>query len=480
MSIFKKIGDFFAETGDEEKKHVMDLSILREYDIRGVFQKNLFPEDAYNIGRAFGTYLTRKKLKKMCVGWDCRLSSDELSSNLIRGLVRSGAEVISLGICHTPLMYYTVNKLNMDAGVMITGSHNPPTFNGFKMVVGKEPFFGDDIKMLGKMIYKNDFDEENGREIIMNNIFIQYVTEIVEGMSFSGDLKIAWDIGNGATSRAIKAITTAIPGQHQLINEEMDGTFPNRPPDPLAAGSVDYLAKFVAYNKFDIGFAFDSDGDRLCVVNSDGKVLFSDQVLEVFAKDFLKQNPAAQVIAAVNCCNHLFDTIRSCGGIGLMEKAGHSNIKARMKSTGALLAGEMSGHFFFKDRWYGFDDGIYAALRCLEIMNKNKDAFNDLLYGIVTPEIRVPCDDNKKFKIIESVKKVLQNEGTNFEDIDGVRVSSDNGWWLVRASNTQGALSIRIEASSQKNMREMKQKISSLLKKNITDIDEFLDDKHEQ
>lgn len=480
MSFFKSVRALFSETDSEEKKHVMDSAILREYDIRGIFEKNLFSEDAYDIGRVFGTHMTRKKLKRVCVGWDCRLSSNNLSSNLIRGLVRSGAEVVSLGVCHTPLMYYTVHKMNMDAGIMITGSHNPPAFNGFKMVLGKEPFYGGDIKLLGKMIHENDFDEGNGREIIMNNIFIKYITELIEGMNFSRDLKVAWDIGNGATSRAIKAITTAIPGSHQLINEEMNGTFPNRPPDPFAEGGTDYLAKFVAYNKFDVGFAFDSDGDRLCVVNSKGEVLFSDQVLEVFAKNFLKQNPAAQVIAAANCCNHLFDTIRSCGGIGLMEKAGHSNIKARMKSTGALLAGEMSGHFFFKDRWYGFDDGIYAALRCLEILSDDRNAFNNLSYGIVTPEIRVPCDDNKKFKIIEAIKKTLQDEGINFEDIDGVRVSSNDGWWLVRASNTQGALSIRIEALSKKNMQKMKQKISSLLCENISNIDEFLDIKHEQ
>lgn len=474
MEFFEKLKGLFAEENENEKSHIMNSNILREYDIRGRFKKSLFPEDAYNIGRAFGTYLTRKKMKRVCVGWDCRLSSDELASNLIRGLVRSGAEVISLGICHTPLMYYTVHKMDMEAGIMITGSHNPPEFNGFKMVVGKEPFFGNDIKILGNMIFESDFDEESGREIIMNNIFIRYVNEIISDMNFSEDLKIAWDIGNGATSRAIKAITAAIPGAHQLINEEMDGSFPNRSPDPLAPGSVDYLSKFVMYNKFDIGFAFDSDGDRLCVVNSDGQVLFSDQVLEVFAKDFLKKNPAAQVIASVNCCNHLFDTIRKCGGIGLMEKAGHSNIKARMKSTGALLAGEMSGHFFFKDRWYGFDDGIYAALRCLEIMSEDKNVFNNLQYGILTPEIRVPCDDSKKFEIVESIKKKLSEEGTNFVDIDGVRVSYDNGWWLVRASNTQGALSIRIEASSKKNMHEMKQKIASLLQVDVPDIEKFL------
>lgn len=476
MKFFEKIRSVFAEENETEKRHAMDPNILREYDIRGTFGKNLFLEDAYDIGRAFGTYLRRKKLRRMCVGWDCRLSSDDLAGNLIRGLVRSGAEAVSLGVCHTPLMYYTVHKMNMEAGIMITGSHNPPAFNGFKMVIGKEPFFGSDIKMLGDMIRHADFDEENGREIIMNNIFIQYITEIIGGMSFSRDLRIAWDIGNGAASRAIKAVTASIPGHHQLINEEMDGTFPNRSPDPLAPGSVDYLAKFVVYNKFDVGFAFDSDGDRLCVVNSDGQVLFSDQVLEVFAKDFLKKNPAAQVIASVNCCNHLFDTIRQCGGIGLMEKAGHSNIKARMKSTGALLAGEMSGHFFFKDRWYGFDDGIYAALRCLEIMNHDKDVFNRLQHGIVTPEIRVPCDDGQKFKIIDSLKKKLSEEGVNFADIDGVRVSSDDGWWLARASNTQGALSIRLESGSKKNMREMKQKISILLQPYIANIENFLNE----
>lgn len=464
MDLLKKIKKIFFDSNDEKaRERVISSEILREYDIRGIYGKNLFEQDAYHVGRAFGTYMLRKKLHRVCVGWDCRVSSEELSASLIRGLVKAGAEVTSLGLCHTPLMYYATNKLAMDAGIMITGSHNPPEFNGFKITVGKDPFFGSDIKLLGKMIRQHDFEESYGREIIMNNIFIQYVTEIIEDMSFHDDLKIAWDIGNGTTSRAIKAITKAIPGKHHLINEEVDGTFPNRLPDPMTPGNLDYLAKFIVYNKFDIGFAFDSDGDRLCVVNSKGQILFSDQVLEVFARDFLKKNPAAQVIATANCSNHLFDVIRQCGGVGLMEKSGHSGIKAKMQASGALLAGEMSGHFFFKDRWYGFDDGIYAALRCLEILGENKDAFVNLEHGIITPEIRIPCDDNKKFRIIEAISKKLKDEGVNFSNIDGVRVSNDNGWWIIRASNTQGAVSVRIEADTHENMERTKVYISELL-----------------
>jgi phosphomannomutase len=287
-------------------------------------------------------------------------------------------------------------------------------------------------------------------------------------------VKVAWDIGNGSTSNAVKAVTAAIPGKHHLLFEEMNGNFPNRLPDPTVAKNIEYLSKFVLYNNFDIGFAFDSDGDRLVVVDCNGHMLFSDQVLEVLAADFLRKNPGAQVIADIKSCNRLFDTIKKHGGIGIMERAGHSFIKKRMKTSGALLAGEMSGHFFFKDRWLGFDDGIYAALRCLEIVGKNKDAFNNLQYGFVTPEIRVICDENRKFGIIDDVKQQLKNENADITETDGVRVTSEEGWWLLRGSNTQNALSLRIEASSEENMQKLKKKIGNYLADDIKNIEEIL------
>jgi phosphomannomutase len=476
MGFIDKLKDTLCMNDEENKvRRVLSAEILRDYDIRGIFGENLFERDAYDIGRAFGTILARKNLQRVCVGYDCRNSSDALARNLINGLMNAGAEVISLGLCHTPQMYYAAHTLNLDAGIMVTGSHNPPDHNGFKILLEDAPFCGDDIKALGEMIAKKDFFEKNGREVVLNRTFSNYASALLEGFNFSSeDIKVAWDIGNGATSNAVKAVTAAIPGKHHLLFEEIDGNFPNRPPDPTVAKNIEYLSKFVSYNGFDLGFAFDSDGDRLAVVDSNGRMLFSDQVLEVLAADFLKKNPGAQVIADIKSCNHLFETIRKCAGVGIMEKVGHSSIKMKMKASGALLAGEMSGHFFFKDRWFGFDDGIYAALRCLEIVCENKDAFNNLEYGFVTPEIRIPCEESVKFGIVESVKRKLKQENVDFIEIDGVRVAAEKGWWLLRASNTQSVLSLRIEADSPSDMRELKKRIGKYLACDVENIAEIL------
>lgn len=473
------IHDFFCPAEPEDSQHQHNSfppEIFREYDIRGIIGSTLFEENGYEIGRAFGTILSRKNLRIVCVGYDCRVSSAALSRSLLEGLMDSGLEVISLGLCHTPLVYYTVNKLSLDGGVMITGSHNPPEYNGCKFVIGCDPFYGSSIKELEQIIATKDYTDGLGREIVMNNIFLTYVHEIISDFKFSNDIKVAWDIGNGATSNAIKAVTTLIPGKHHVLFESIDGTFPNRPPDPIVAKNIQYLSKFITYNGFDVGFAFDSDGDRLCVVNNQGKVLYSDQVLGVLATDFLKKNPGAQVIADVKSCDRLFDTIRLNGGIGLMERVGHSFIKARMKSTGALLAGELSGHFFFKDRWYGFDDAIYAALRCLEILSSDKLAFTDLPYGHVTPEIRITCDEDDKFQIIEDIKEDLKKKNIPIIEIDGVRVSSEMGWWVLRASNTQNALSLRIEARSNEDMYILKNQISDYLCAYIPDVMDYINE----
>ncbi len=476
MGISERLQKIFCLEDEEQKRfdHPFHRDIFRDYDIRGIFEESLFPEHAYYIGRAFGTYLYRKNLRRICLGNDCRNSSNILSERLIQGLTKSGVRIIELGVCHTPMMYYTVNKCNLDAGIMITGSHNPAEYNGFKFMLGKDPFYGEDIKEIEQMIYQRDFIEANGCEIILNDIFVSYIDDILKNFNFSHDLRVAWDIGNGATSNAIREIVNRIPGQHHVLFEEMDGNFPNRKPDPTVAENITYLRKFVEYNKFDIGFAFDSDGDRLCVVNSSGQMLYSDQVLEVFATDFLKKNPGAQVISDIKSCNRLFQRIKELGGSPIMEKVGHSFIKAKMKSSGALLAGEMSGHFFFKDRWYGFDDGIYAALRCLEILSENKKAFSDLPYGFVTPEIRITCGENEKFLIIEEIKEKLQNQQIDFINIDGIRVSNEKGWWIIRPSNTQNAISLRAEANEKEYMKQILKEVSLYLKPFFDDIEKIL------
>lgn len=476
MTTISKVKNFLCLNDEEsESKRLFSKEILREYDIRGIIDKTLFFEDAYSIGRAFGTLLFRKKLKTVCVGYDCRLSSYKLYKKLIKGLVNSGTHVISLGLVHTPLVYYSVYKLNADACIMITGSHNPADYNGFKFMLGLDPFFGDNIQKLGDMILQKDFVYATGREIIMNNVFNDYITDLLSDFNFSNDIKVAWDVGNGAVSEVIRTVISKLPGKHQILFEEMDGTFPNRPPDPTIRQNVKALSKFVFYNEFDIGFAFDSDGDRLGLVNTSGDLLYSDQVLSVLAQDFLKKNPGAQVIADVKSCNRVFDIIKESGGIGLMERVGHSFIKTKMKKAGVLLAGEMSGHFFFKDRWFGFDDGIYAALRCIELISNNKNVFNNnLQYGLVSPEIRITCAESDKFSIIDSLKKRLKQDGIQIIEIDGVRVSTDIGWWLLRASNTQNALSLRMEAYSQKSLEEIKKQISNYLKKDIPTIENEL------
>lgn len=471
MSILSRIKDILClNTESVENKRMLSKEIFREYDIRGIVGRSLFFEDAYSIGRAFAAHIIKKGLKTISVGYDCRLSSYKLYKNLVKGLVNSGAHVISLGLVHTPLLYYSVNKLNSDAGIMITGSHNPVNYNGFKFMLGLDPFYGEDIRKLEDMILQRDFINGVGREIIMNNIFAEYIDDLLKDFNFSDDLKIAWDVGNGAVSNAIKAITARLPGKHHVLFEEMDGTFPNRPPDPSIPQNLEDLSKFVVYNEFDIGFAFDSDGDRLGVVDASGKLLYSDQVLSVLARDFLKKNPGAQVIADVKSCNRVFETIKECGGIGLMERVGHSFIKAKMKKNGVLLAGEMSGHFFFKDRWFGFDDGIYAALRCMELISNDKNAFNNLDYGFVSPEIRISCSESKKFKIIDAIKEKLKKNLVQFSEIDGVRVSTDIGWWLLRTSNTQNAVSLRMEAYSPELMEDVKKQVISYLKEYIPDI----------
>ncbi|MDR2107464.1 MAG: phosphomannomutase/phosphoglucomutase [Holosporaceae bacterium] len=475
MEFIDKIKNLIRTDDEEDETHrVLAPEILRDYDVRGIFGENLFPEDALDIGRAFGTLLARKNLKKVCVGCDCRNSSDELTKNLIKGLTGSGAEAIFLGLCHTPMMYYAVHTLGSDAGIMVTGSHNPSEYNGFKFVLGDDPFCGADIKTLGDMILNRDFVEKSGSETILNRISSRYVADLLEKFSFSDDIKIAWDIGNGTTGNVIKAVTSSIRGKHHLLFEDVDGNFPNRPPDPTIAKNVEYLSKFVSYNGFDLGFAFDSDGDRLAVVDSEGRLLSSDRVLEIFAVDFLKKNPAAQVIADVKSCNRLFETVKQCGGTGIMERAGHSFIKKRMKTSGALLAGEMSGHFFFGDEWFGFDDAVYAALRCLRIFCGNRDAFKITEHGFVTPEIRITCDEDKQFGIIDTLKQRLKRDGAEVVETDGVRVSCAEGWWLLRASNTQNALSLRAEAASEDEMKILKKKITDYLGEHIKNIEEIL------
>lgn len=475
MDILKKISKVLCLNDEApELKHPLKSEIFHDYYIRGIYKKTLYPEHAHDIGRAFGSYLYVKNLKKVCVGNDCRNSSDVLASELIKGLTLSGMEVTELGVCHTPMMYYTVNKFNMDAGIMVTGSHDLRDYNGFKFMLGTEPFYGEDLQRLRQMTIKGSFVETNGREIILNDIFSKYVNDIIEKFTFPDDVKIAWDIGNGSTSNTIREIITRIPGRHHVLFEDMNGDFPNRAPDPTVPANIQYIRKLIEYNEFDAGFAFDSDGDRLCVINSEGKMLYNDHILEIFARDFLTKNPGAQVVSDVRSCSRLSQTIKQLGGAALIEPCGLMSIKAKMKSSNALLAGEVGGHFCFKDHWYGFEDGIFAALRCLEIFGNNREAFQNPPYEVSIPEIQIPVPNYGRFEKLEVVKNTLSRKNIPFMDIDGIRVCSENGEWLLRASKKHEYLAIRALAYKADDLPLVIKEIVSYTKSVIEDIKQIL------
>ena len=440
-------------------------SILREYDIRGVIGKTLSEKEARWIGQAYGTMLRRKYKKaehKIAVGRDGRLSSPKMEAALIEGLTSAGIDVVKIGLAPTPMLYFSVFHLDLDGGIMITGSHNPADYNGFKMMMGKKSLFGDDIRELGAMIEEEHFLDGQG-EVTSQNIVKEYIDRITENLKRDKELKIAWDCGNGIAGHVIHELTNRIPGDHFMLFDDVDGTFPNHHPDPTVAKNLVDLQNHVAKYKCDVGIAFDGDADRIGVVDGQGRILWGDQLLSILAKDVLKDNPGTAIIADVKASQMLFDEVAKFGGEPIMWRTGHSLIKTKMQETGAKLAGEMSGHIFFADEYYGFDDALYAAVRLINIMMTSDktldDMFDELPVMVNTPEIRFDCDEERKFVIIDEVKKRLEASAANFSDVDGVRVMTEDGWWLLRASNTQAALVARCEASDEDGLKRLKNQL---------------------
>jgi phosphomannomutase len=455
--------------------HTFHKSILRAYDIRGIYNETLFDNDAFFVGRAFGTFLNRAGKKKISIGSDGRVSSPFLKERLIQGLLDSGLEVIDIGVGPTPMLYFSVYHLERDAGIMVTGSHNPHNHNGFKMMLKERPFFGDDILNLGKIAQSGDFATGSGT-LEQQDIKQDYVDRLLADCDIAASesglldevdhfearkkLKIAWDAGNGAAGEIMKMLSDRICAEHILLFEEIDGDFPNHHPDPTVAENLQDLIKCVKENNCDFGIAFDGDGDRIGVVDGEGEILWGDQFMVFFAQDILKENKGATIIADVKASNVLFNKIKEFGGNPIIWKTGHSLIKAKMKETGAALAGEMSGHIFFADKYYGFDDALYAAVRLINILEKSEMSLAEMRKSLPktfsTPEIRIECVEEQKFEIVESLKKALTKSGIKFDDIDGIRANSDMGWWLIRASNTQPVLVARCEANSLENLKIMK------------------------
>jgi len=450
--------------------HRFHSSILREYDIRGIVDETLFEADAEWIGRAFATVLTRKlnRAPVITVGRDGRLSSPALESALIAGLTSAGAKVLCVGVGPTPMLYFSVYRLDADGGIMVTGSHNPPTHNGFKMMNGRKPFFGAAIQDLGRMVAAGDVLSGKGRSenvSVLEDYVARLATELAD--VDLGRLRVGWDAGNGAAGEAMALLVQRIGGRHVLLNEKIDGKFPAHHPDPTEPKNLVQLQEAVARQKLDLGIAFDGDGDRIGAVDSKGRVIWGDQLLSVLARDVLKDKPGSVIIADVKASQVLFDEVARLGGKPLMWKTGHSLIKVKMAETGSPLGGEMSGHIFFADRYYGFDDALYAALRLLKAVVRNGGdlaALRDQLPSPVnTPELRFPCADDRKFAVVAEVRDRLKSEAADFDDIDGVRVKDADGWWLLRASNTQAVLVARAEAGDAAGLERLKSNLARQL-----------------
>lgn len=438
---------------------------LREYDIRGIIGETLGEADAYAIGRGFGTIIRRAGGSRVSVGYDGRHSSPALENSLVEGLMASGCEAVRVGLGPTPMLYYSVYALETDGGVMITGSHNPPNYNGFKMMLKDRPFFGADIRALGEAAAAGDWESGEGSERSVS-ILDQYVARLVE--DFSGPaFRIGWDAGNGATGEALEKLVKLLPGEHHTLFTKIDGDFPNHHPDPTVESNLVDLRALVKDKGLDFGIAFDGDGDRIGAIDGEGRVVWGDQLLSILIVPVLKALPGATIIADVKASQALYDRVAELGGVPLMWKTGHSLIKAKMKDVASPLAGEMSGHIFFKHRWYGFDDALYAAVRLIEAVGSEggsltalKSAMPDV---VNTPEMRFACSEERKFEVVKEVLARLKSEGAAVNDTDGARVNTADGWWLLRASNTQDVLVARAEAGSEEALQRLTAAIDSQL-----------------
>ncbi|UNK79914.1 phosphomannomutase/phosphoglucomutase [Sphingopyxis granuli] len=428
--------------------HVFHPTMLREYDIRGIVGDTLTADDARAIGRSFATLIRRAGGRRIAVGYDGRLSSPMLEEALVEGINAAGVDALRVGLGPTPMLYYAASTEEVDGGIQITGSHNPPDYNGFKMVFQGRPFFGADIRRIGEMAAAGDWDSgEGGSQRI--DIVDAYVDRLVEGFA-GGAFRIGWDAGNGAAGTVIEKLTARLPGEHHLLFTTIDGHFPNHHPDPTVEANLADLRKLVAERSLDFGVAFDGDGDRIGAIDGQGRVIWGDQLLQIYAAAVLREHPGATIIADVKASQALFDRVAELGGTPLMWKTGHSLIKAKMKETGSPLAGEMSGHIFFADRYYGYDDAPYAAVRLIEAATKlgrSVTELRDAMPAMVnTPELRFQVDEARKFAIVDEVLDRLTAAGAHVDRTDGARVLTDDGWWLLRASNTQDVLVARAEA----------------------------------
>jgi len=436
----------------------MNPTIFREYDIRGVVDKDLTRETVRELARGAGSYFARHGIKRITVGRDCRPSSDPFFQALLEGLLGSGMEVIDVGVCPTPLLYFSIVQLAQEGGVMITGSHNPPEFNGFKVCVGKDAIYGSEIQRVREIIEKRDYVQGKGT-LTQHDIIQDYHHYLLSNIRLDREIKVVVDAGNGTGGVVGVPIMRELGCRVKALYCEMDGRFPHHHPDPTVEKNLKDLIATVTRTGADLGIGYDGDADRIGVIDEEGRIIWGDKLMIIFARAIIEEHGGGTFIGEVKCSQTLYDEIERLGGKAIMWKTGHSLIKDKMKKEKALLGGEMSGHMFFADRYFGFDDAIYASCRLLEIMGKSGKKVSELLEGIpqtyATPEIRVDCPDDIKFRIVEQAKEHFRQRYPVI-DIDGMRVRFPDGWGLLRASNTQPALVLRFEATSQERLEEIK------------------------
>jgi phosphomannomutase len=452
--------------------HSFHPTVLREYDIRGIIGETLGADDARAIGRSFGSMLAEAGGRKVAVGYDGRVSSPMLEHALVEGLNASGMDVVRIGMGPTPMLYYAeASAEDVDGGIEITGSHNPANYNGFKMVFQGRPFFGADIQELGRRSSAGEWVDGSGsvedRDVI--DAYIERMLEALDGIdpaSLAG-LKVGWDAGNGAAGPALEKLAARLPGEHHLLFTDVDGEFPNHHPDPTVEENLADLRNLVAEKSLDFGVAFDGDGDRIGAIDGEGRVIWGDQLLMVFAEDLLARRKGATIIADVKASRALFDHVAAHGGEPLMWKTGHSLIKSKMKETGSPLAGEMSGHVFFADDYYGYDDALYAGVRLIAAAARLGKSVTELRSAmppmINTPEMRFQVDESRKFAAIGEIAGRVAASDALADTTDGVRVTTDDGWWLLRASNTQDVLVARAESESEEGLARLVAQIDEQL-----------------
>jgi phosphomannomutase / phosphoglucomutase len=449
--------------GNRERKNggAVRREIFREYDIRGIAGKDLTDETVELLGLGIGTLMRRLGRQRIALGRDCRPSSDPFRDALAAGLTATGMSVVDIGVVPTPLLYYSIYKLECEGGIMITGSHNPPEYNGFKTCIGSDSVYGEQIQNIYEIIQSQDFFRGSGK-VTAADVIDSYSQYVLDQIKIPRRIRVALDCGNGTGCLVAPQIIEKLGCEVTRIFCEMDGMFPNHHPDPTMVENLVDLQSAVKSGNLELGIAFDGDADRIGVIANDGRIIWGDMLLALYARSILKERPGATFISEVKCSMNLYRDIELHGGRAIMWKTGHSLIKAKMKEEKAVLAGEMSGHMFFADRYFGYDDAIYAACRLLEILANSSSSLVEMLSDIpptvVTPEIRVQCDDDKKFGVVEKVRQYF-HQRQEVIDVDGARILFPQGWGLVRASNTQDVLVMRFEADTQENLNRIRSQV---------------------